>query len=339
MFNHRFRYLFIIVLGGYSYLNAVYAEVFELYAINSPWYLCLATMLLLTFSVWEGNRLIAPVLERKMRDKDTWVKLIASFGVGAIIAALSAFIFTSVIAVYLAGISRINLRLPYKLAVMYATRINLFLHTINAIFVFLSAYKQKEIEAEALQKTTVQAQLQVIRNQINPHFLFNNLNVLSSLVMKDNPEANEFVEAFAKVYRHILNTQNDELVRVSTEVEFIQPYIYLLQKRFPDSLSFRMDIPKEYMSAGLVPGALQLLIENAIKHNIVSKKHPLEISISVNEIGGLVVTNNLQLKEMVEPSSQIGLNNIRQRVELISGQTISVRRDAEYFSVSVPLIT
>lgn len=91
MFNHRFRYLLIIALGTYSYLNAVYAEVFALYAIKAPWYLCLATMLLMTFAVWEGNRLIAPFLEKQLPGKDTWVKLILSFSVGTVFAVFSAF--------------------------------------------------------------------------------------------------------------------------------------------------------------------------------------------------------------------------------------------------------
>ncbi len=339
MFNHRFRYLLIIALGTYSYLNAVYAEVFALYAIKAPWYLCLATMLLMTFAVWEGNRLIAPFLEKQLPGKDTWVKLILSFSVGTVFAVFSAFFLTSVIGVNLAGIAMASLRLPFKLAVLYATRINLFLHAINAIFVFVVAYKQKEIEAEALQRTTVQAQLQAIRNQINPHFLFNNLNVLSGLVIKENPAANEFVEAFAKVYRHILNTQHDEVVVLRTEVDFIQPYIFLLQKRFPGSLTINVDIPEQYLAAHVVPGGLQMLIENAIKHNIVSKKNPLLIEISVNGMDCLVVKNNLQLKEVVEPSTQIGLNNIRQRIELTSGKTITIVQDADSFSVSLPLIT
>lgn len=339
MFSHRFRYLLITALGVYSYLNAVYAEVFELYTINAPWYLCLATMLLMTFAVWEGNRLMVPFLEKQLPGKDTWVKLIVSFSVGTILAVFSAFFFTAVIGVNLAGITMVSLRLPFKLAVLYATRINLFLHAINAIFVFVVAYKQKEIEAEALQRTTVQAQLQAIRNQINPHFLFNNLNVLSGLVIRENPEANEFVEAFAKVYRHILNTQHDEVVGLRAEVDFIQPYIFLLKKRFPGSLNINLDIPEQYLAAQVVPGGLQMLIENAIKHNIVSKKYPLLIEISVNGMDSLVVKNNLQLKEVVEPSTQIGLNNIRQRIELTSGKTITIVQDADSFSVSLPLIT
>jgi two-component system, LytTR family, sensor kinase len=338
MFNHSYRYLMIAVLGTYSYINAVYAQVFELYAINAPWYLCLATIVLMTLAVWEGNRLVAPLLEKQLSGKDTWVKLVASFALGTVFAILSAFLFTAVIGVYFAGFSTEALKLPFKLSVLYATRINLFLHTINAIFIFVMAYKQKEIEAEELQRISVQAQLQAIRNQVNPHFLFNNLNVLSGLVIKENPEANEFIEAFAKVYRYILNTQDAELVPLKTEVNFIEPYIFLLKKRFPDSLVFNMNIPDSSLQRQVVPGALQMLIENAIKHNIVSKKIPLVIDIKLDAAGNLVVANNLQLKELVEPSTQIGLNNIRQRYKLTVGKSIEVVKDAGFFSVSLPLI-
>ncbi|MBZ5858762.1 sensor histidine kinase [Flavihumibacter profundi] len=338
MFNHRFRYLLILFLGIYSYFNAVFAQVFELYNIGAHWYFCLATMLLITLAVWELNRLVLPFFNKYLALKGTWKKLAISFGIGTILAFVSAILITSVIGYYLSGFSYAELRLPLKLAILYSTRINLFLHAINAIFVFVSAYKQKELEAEALHRITVQAQLQAIRNQVNPHFLFNNLNILSSLVIKDNPEANEFVEAFAKVYRHILHTQHDELVTLGTELDYIQPYIFLLLKRFPESLSISIQVSDNFLKYQIVPGALQLLIENAIKHNVVGKKHPLLIDISVNGMNKLVVTNNLQKKEVVESSTQIGLKNIQDRYFLSTGQSISITSVSGIFSVQLPLI-
>jgi two-component system, LytTR family, sensor kinase len=225
-----------------------------------------------------------------------------------------------------------------KLAFTYGTRINLFLHIINGIFVFISEYKNKQLEAEELKRIITQAQLQSIKNQVNPHFLFNNLNVLSGMVMKDNPDANKFIEEFAKVYRYILNSQDKELISLQTELDYIKPYIFLLEKRFPESISIELNIPNKYYSYYIVPAALQMLIENAIKHNVVSKARPLQISLSANGRELLTVKNNLQIKQLPETSSQIGLKNISQRYEFITGKNIEIIKDDLSFSVAIPLI-
>ena len=220
---------------------------------------------------------------------------------------------------------------------MYGARVSLFLHTLNAIFFYVNAYKTKQLEAEELKRINTQAQLQSIKNQVNPHFLFNNLNVLSSLVMTDNPDANKFIEEFSTVYRHILNSQEKELIELRTELDYIKPYIFLLQKRFPDSISIVLDIPESYQNWYIVPVALQMLIENAIKHNIVSRARPLQVSIVVKG-EHLIVKNNLQLKLQVEHSTQIGLQNISQRYQIITGKAIKIDKDQNSFSVSIPLI-
>lgn len=338
MFSHRLRYLFITGLGIYSYLNAVFAQVFPLYHIRAPWYIGLATMLLITLAVWELNRLMITLLRTASNSDLSWKKLLVHFAIGSLLAVLAAIMITTLMGVVFAGYTIAELHLAFVLTLLYATRINLFLHTLNAIYTYVTAYKQKEVEAESLQRISVQAQLQAIRNQVNPHFLFNNLNVLSSLVIRDNPEANEFVEAFSKVYRHILNTQQAELIGLATELDYIEPYIFLLTKRFPASLTVTMQVPDEYLSSQLVPGALQMLIENAIKHNVVSKKHPLIIDISVNGMKQLVVSNNLQRKDPGELSTHLGLRNIADRYLLTTGKEITVTEGQDFFTVQLPLI-
>ncbi|MCY7309617.1 MAG: histidine kinase, partial [Chitinophagaceae bacterium] len=173
---------------------------------------------------------------------------------------------------------------------------------------------------------------------INPHFLFNNLNVLSGMVIKDNPEANHFFEEFSKVYRYILNNQEKELVELRSELEFVQPYIFLLKKRFDEGLTISLNIPEHYKSYHVVPAALQMLIENAIKHNIVSRHKPLHIYIHANGNNTMIVSNNLQLRQTGEPSTKIGLQNIRKRYELISGREIEVKETVTTFEVTLPLL-
>ncbi len=339
MFAHKYRLWFALFLGCYSYLNTLYAEVYTYYQIQAPWYLSLLTILLVTLGVWELNRLLDNRIQKHWADKTQLTRIGISFLAGTIASVLIALVIIAITARGLAGLRGSAVSLPMKLTTMYATRINLFLHIINALFVFIGNLRQKEVEAEALKRSTAQAQLQIIRNQINPHFLFNNLNVLSGLLVKDNPEANEFVESFAAVYRYLLSNQDKELVSLRSELEFIQPYIFLLTKRFPESLSISLYVQEGEKEKRIVPGALQLLIENAIKHNILSKQFPLVIDISVNGNNSLVVSNNLQIKSPVEPSTQIGLNNIRQRYELSTGQTITIKKDDRIFSVHLPLIT
>lgn len=339
MFAHNYRFWLVLFLGSYSYLNTLYAEVYTYYQIQAPWYLSLLTILLVTLGVWESNRILDKKIQQYRAAKTQLTRIGISFLAGTIASVLIAVLIILLAASGVAGLKGAALFLPMKLTIMYATRINLFLHILNALFVFIGNLRQKELEAEALKRSTAQAQLQIIRNQINPHFLFNNLNVLSGLLVKDHPEANEFVESFATVYRYLLSNQDKELVSLRSELEFIQPYIFLLTKRFPENLSIKLFVQEEEKDKQIVPGALQLLIENAIKHNILSKQFPLVIDISVNGNNSLVVSNNLQIKNPVEPSTQIGLNNIRQRYELSTGKTITIKKDDRIFSVHLPLIT
>jgi LytS/YehU family sensor histidine kinase len=137
----------------------------------------------------------------------------------------------------------------------------------------------------------------------------------------------------------VLNTQQQELVLLQEELEFIDHYLFLIKQRFPDSIEIDIDVPQRSRSLFVVPVALQMLIENAIKHNIVSSQHPLLIEIRIDAIGQLVVSNNLQPKNAVEESTRLGLKNIDQRYELVSQQHIHIKQTETVFSVSLPLIS
>jgi LytS/YehU family sensor histidine kinase len=157
--------------------------------------------------------------------------------------------------------------------------------------------------------------------------------------MRDNPEANKFIEEFSKVYRYILNNQEKELVALRSEMDFIQPYIFLLQKRFPGGLEVSLDVPERYKDYYIIPAALQMLIENAIKHNVVSRTKPLHIDVYVNGNNTLTIKNNLQPKQSEEPSTRIGLVNIKKRYAMISGQEVRINRRSDSFVVELPLLS
>lgn len=339
MFSHRYRYLFILLLALYTFLNTVLCEVYYYFRIEIEWYYALLTILTVTFLTWEGNRLIKPWFREKLLGRKGKFHFLGFFFLAGNIVALLA----SVMAVFIFGnlihdnTWEENLN-PLKLNIIYGSLINLFLHLLNAILFFFREYKRQWQETEELRQRSAQANIQLIKSQINPHFLFNNLNVLSGMLIRDNPEANRFIEEFSKVYRYILSNQDKELVELRSELEFIQPYIFLMQKRFDKGLRVTLDIPPGYESWYVVPAALQMLIENAIKHNVVSKSRPLDIQIHANGNQTLVVKNTLQPRLAAEPSTRIGLENIRKRYELISGRTVSIKQTGDSFEVAIPLL-
>ncbi|MBC8033032.1 MAG: histidine kinase [Chitinophagaceae bacterium] len=338
MFTHRYRYLLMLGLGIYSYLNSLFSEVYRYYGIRSPWYDAFFAIILLTILVWEGNRLLEAVLKKRLKTATPTRFLLVFFFSGSIVSILLGAAIWYV-ATTLLRLPVENSQITLRLILTYSTRMNLFLHILNAIFVLVKEYKNKQVEAEEFKRISSQAELQSIKNQLNPHFLFNNLNVLSGLVIRDNPEANKFIEAFSSVYRYILNSQQKELVELKTELEVIQPYVFLLEKRFPGSLLIKWEIPDHYMLHKIVPASLQMLIENAIKHNIASKASPLIITFLANGDEMLTVSNNIQPKASDGPSTQWGLKNISRRYELVTGENITVSKGAFSFSVSLPLIS
>lgn len=339
LFNHRYRYLFIVLLSLYAFLNTVLCNVYYYFSIEIEWYYALLTIAGITFLTWEGNRLIKPYFKKRFLTPQNKIRFLGFFFLaGNIVAPVAAFIVVYIIGNIIYGYTWQQNSNPYKLNIIYASLINLFFHLINAILFFLREYKQQLAEAEELRRTSSQAQMQLVKSQINPHFLFNNLNVLSGMLIKDNPEANHFIEEFSKVYRYILNNQEKELVELRSELEFIQPYIFLLQKRFDVGLTVDIQISESYKTLHVVPAALQMLIENAIKHNIVSRNKPLHIQIYANGNNTLIVSNNLQLRKTGEPSTKIGLQNIRKRYELISGRDIVVKETNQTFEVTLPLL-
>ena len=326
-------------LALYTYFNTVLCDVYYHFNITIEWYYSLTTIFLVTLLTWEGNRWTESLIKRYISPSlHRWKFLFIFFISGMLIATAAAGI-----AVWLTGkiIHNYNwqqLVNPLKLNIIYAGLINLFFHLLNTILFFFNEYKQKRAEAETLRVAEEQARIQLLKNQVNPHFLFNNLNVLSAMVIRDNPDANKFIEEFSKVYRYILNTQDKELVSLYTELEFVEPYLYLLKKRFTEGLNISIDIPEQYKHFKVVPAALQLLVENAIKHNIVSRSKPLQISIHGNGNQTLVVSNNLQPRQTVEDSMRIGLQNIHKRYSIISGRNVEVIKTKETFQVLLPLL-
>lgn len=192
--------------------------------------------------------------------------------------------------------------------------------------------EQKKIAGSAT------ARFDALKNQLDPHFLFNSLNVLTSLI-EENPEAaTRFTTSLSKVYRYVLEQKNKDLVPVAEELEFANLYMSLLKMRFEDGIVFTMPEQVSDPEAKVVPLSLQLLLENAVKHNIVTPDRKLHINIEEQD-GNLVVMNNIQKKEVIKKSSGVGLLNIRQRYKLLTDRPVTIVEDASNFAVAVPLLT
>lgn len=192
-------------------------------------------------------------------------------------------------------------------------------------------------EAIELKKENLQSQLESLKTQINPHFLFNNLNSLSALISSDAPLAEHFLDQLSSVYRYLLQQNTRNLCPLSDELTFIEAYFHLLKTRFGDGIQLEMNIPRVYLDYRIPPLTLQLLFENAIKHNVIQTSRPLLIRLYVRD-EYLHVENNLQKKKLSVPSSQIGLQNIRLKYKLLDQEAVTISEDSNRFLVRVPLI-
>ncbi|MBC7571127.1 MAG: histidine kinase [Spirosoma sp.] len=195
-----------------------------------------------------------------------------------------------------------------------------------------------QLRAERLEKEALQAQFAALKSQVNPHFLFNSLSILSSLVYADAELSERFIDQLSKAYRYILEQKDNERVPLKTELAFIQAYRFLLNIRFENKFDVVIDVPEDVQQRrSIAPLTLQLLVENAVKHNRMSAKEPLQVHIFVAG-DCLVVQNNRQLRPQSETSTGLGLQNIINRYALLTDSPVHVQEREESFVVKIPLI-
>lgn len=217
-----------------------------------------------------------------------------------------------------------------------ALLISAFLHAKGFMQELKKASKKEVVEQKLIAKSA-NAQFESLKNQLDPHFLFNSLNVLSSLIDENPNQAQKFTASMSKIYRYVLEQKDKELVTVEDEMEFAKTYCDLLKTRFEDSVDFIFDVNKEDYRKYVVPLSLQLLLENCIKHNFATSSKPLMIRIfSENDI--LCIENNLQVREQIKESSGIGLSNIVQRYSLLTKRNVFIEKSEDYFKVKLPML-
>lgn len=203
---------------------------------------------------------------------------------------------------------------------------------------YMEAWKKATQEAEELKKINLMVQLESLKNQVKPHFLFNSLNTLTALVEKDAAKAVKFISELAQVYRYLLQSNEKELIALDQELQFTQAYFFLLRTRFGEAISLQIDVAESLHNCLLPPLTLQILVENAMKHNQVSVRKPLAVTIRGEGGEWLVISNNLQPKRVAAPSNGMGLSNIAAKYKLLNQPDVIIIKEADSFTVKVPLL-
>ncbi|TPN85163.1 2TM domain-containing protein [Aquimarina algicola] len=271
----------------------------------------------------------------KQPKKRLWLGAIGSMVITMFTIVIIRFILSVV--VYNQSIEKYiqNEKLSYYYAGFVITLIvSLFLHA----FYFYKELQNRQIKEQKIIADTASAKFAALKNQLDPHFLFNSLNVLTSLIEENPRMAQKFTTSLSKVYRYVLEQKNKELVTVDEELKFARTYMTLVKLRFEDSIKF--DIPDSATNpeAKVVPLSLQLLLENTVKHNVVMPERPLHIKIYEDD-GFLIVENNLQPKKVIKQSSGVGLGNVQQRYALLTKRKFSVYKTEKAFIAKLPILT
>jgi hypothetical protein len=284
-------------------------------------------------ALWMGNAYLSQLLDYFISWHKDPVKRLGAGLVGMVVYTVSAvyglvFLYKSVLGFNVGD----QLDSTYYSSIFITLIITMFMTSRS----FLVNWRESAVDAERAKKESVAAQYESLKNQVNPHFLFNSLNALTNLVYEDQDKAAKFIKQLSEVYRYVLDTRDKELVALAEEVKFLDSYLYLQQIRFGEKLNLKVSL--ENATGHVAPLALQMLIENAIKHNVIAEDQPLFINVKV-ESGFIVVENNLQQKNIPsEGSSGIGLENIQKRYEFLSNQKVIIENTGDVFRVKLPVI-
>lgn len=292
----------------------------------------------ITFLVWEGSLRIDKWMNKVFPwEKKPLKRAVSQAFISIIFSTSVIYLGTSIFHEFVYFLPELNKTKMTNAGIVLGALFTLILMGTEIGVQFFNRWKNSLIDIEKYKKETAEAQLENLKSQVNPHFLFNNLSVLSSLVYKDKDKAVDFINQFSKVYRYILDNKSKELVELETELKFIQSYCYLLIIRFGDSIKFDFQIADDKKSNLLPPMALQLLIENTIKHNETTIDEPLQVNIyTTNDY--LIVANNLQLRKFSEPSSKMGLKNITSRYHHFTKMDVKINETEKLFEVHIPLL-
>ena len=334
----EFVLVFLILGGLLSGLDLFFDDEKNLWNFFRQWILNGAGSVLM----WSGNSYLADALSIHF----PWTKnsttrlivtvlatLIYTFVAWLILVWLSSVLYTWVLTWN--GLKREIAHGSFFVTLIITVLVSAFMHGRG----FLLAWKETLIEAEHLKKEQMAARYEALKNQVNPHFLFNNFNVLATLVHKDADLAERFIKQLANVYRYVLDSREKEVVSLEEELKQLEAYVFLMKIRFGESLKIEIDPALSQLEGkNLAPLTLQMLVENALKHNEASKSNPLAIEVFLEKENYVVVRNKLQAKLNVGESTGVGLENISARYKFLSDQPVLTTEEAGFFTVKIPLV-
>lgn len=294
---------------------------------------------LYTFCLYFANAFCFRMLDKWFSDRFSVKRIVIGFVLSFVVSLLVVFalrMFEEVAVQHQTFEAFLSKETPanYIFAVVVTFVITLSVYS----FGFYKAYQENRVKQQQIIAGRASAQFESLKNQIDPHFLFNSLNVLSALIEENQQQARKFTISLSKVYRYVLEQKDKELVSLSEELDFARVYMELLQTRFEKGLEFDLSVSEDFIDFKVVPLSLQLLLENAIKHNVVSASSPLKVKVLVEE-GQLVVRNNLQKKQALNDRKGVGLENIASRYALLTNRKVRAEETDSFFSVRLPLLS
>jgi sensor histidine kinase YesM len=324
---------FIII--SYNHLSGYY----PIYGIASfIWHLLIGTAIMLTasFVISIPDLLIIRYLNRSF----PWNKrVLARILIQLCLTVLLAVFVSILVTVFVNWISAYQKGfMPVLITnALISSVVNILMMVVLEAWHFFAESNTERVKAETLQKELSQVRFEVLKSQLNPHFMFNSLNVLSGLIDKDVEKAQLFIDEFAHIYRYVLETIEKSVVSLNEELDFVRSYIFLQQIRYGEALSLTVKIPSHLLGMLLPPLSLQLVLENAVKHNIVNPSLPLRIEIS-HDSEWLTVKNNIQLKITSNVSTGLGQKNLEKRCAMICDEIPQFQVESNYYIVRLPLI-
>lgn len=282
--------------------------------------------------------LVAEIDKRFSWSTDANKRLIIGL-IGSIIVSLFAIAVARLILTLSSGYSfQYFLENQKAIHYFYSLLITLVIVLVFHAFYFYKAIAEKKLTDSEIVAKTESAKYESLKSQLDPHFLFNSLNVLTSLIGENPVQAEKFATKLSKIYRYVLEQKDKDLIPLQEELDFAKSYMELLKMRFEEAVDF--SLPEQIFNSEfkIVPLSLQILLENAVKHNIISKEKPLYIKIYIKD-ETLCVENKCQIKQTINKSTQVGLKNIIERYALISKRRVVVSNSNELFKVCIPLLT
>lgn len=333
-FAYTFRVKWSTILGVTSFGILVPTFFVPLVLGSREHFSLMFVATLITYVIWEGSKLIqALVLHFYPWEKSIGKHL--SYEVASIFVFSSLVLITGLLT-YSAFVSSVNITVGVILQnIIVSFLLALLFIAINEGAFLFAKWKQSLLEQERLRQENLVAKVESLKKQLDPHFLFNSLSVLSGVVYKDPALADRFITKLAQVYRYVLEHNDSAPVALQKEISFVEAYCFLLNVRFYNKVVLNVDIDDK--PAHVLPMSLQLLVENAVKHNRISENQPLELRIHTQ--GGTVwVENRLNRKDAPVDSTGIGLKNLEARYKYVMGKPIYIETDGGIFRVGLPLI-